>query len=105
MAQLNSPEDALLDCIRRGLPLVLLLGQTVRHDFRDNDPVLEVGLKKLGREGQGAKGWTALIDSGGLPDNFHEWIAERFQRLPPPTWFELAAQLPWSAIFTSSIDP
>jgi len=40
-----------------------------------------------------------------LPPDHYDWLAERFERRIHPPSVELLSELPWSAVFTSSIDP
>jgi len=105
MGSASSPAKTILDCIEEGLPLALVLGQSINTSRSGQDPLLSLSLNKLGRTVDLDRGWPALIGATGLAENFYEWLAERFQRCPAPVWLESIAQLPWSAIFTSSVDP
>jgi hypothetical protein len=98
-------QQALMSTLRERRPLVLLLGQAAWNSNAVPDPILQTASRHLGKEEAVAKGWPALLNSTSLPDNFLEWLAERFSRRPRPTWLTTIAQLPWSAVFTSSIDP
>ena len=48
--------------------------------------------------------WNKLFGTDQLPESFYRWLAERFARNSPPEWLSEVAALPWSAIFTSSLD-
>lgn len=104
-SQLRSAEEVLFDALRRREPIVLVLGQDAWADSNETDPVLTVALQRLGRSNEGAKGWPSLIGPEALADNFYEWLAERFNRRPRPNWLGSIARLPWTAVFTSSLDP
>ena len=60
---------------------------------------------RLGRDAQVQSGWSALLSSDPLPDEFDDWLAERFARRVHPPALEVVSELPWSAVFTSSFDP
>ena len=72
--------------------------------FRDDD-ILKFALQRLGRERVICSGWQSVLATDSVPDDFYEWLAESWNRLPPPTQLIRIAQLPWSAIFTSSLNP
>jgi hypothetical protein len=97
-------EQSLLSALRERRPLVLFLGQDAWGSPSRPDPILVMALDRLGRPQDAEKGWPALLTSRPLPDNYFEWLAERFSRRPQAIWLETLARLPWSAIFTSSID-
>ncbi len=98
-----APQDMLLESLRAKAPIVLLLGQGAWGAADRPDPVLEVALSKLAQDASG-QSWNQLLSTGTLPAEFYEWLAERFTRRPVPDWLTTVAQLPWSAIFTSSLD-
>lgn len=104
MSEESALQQALMSALREHRPLVLFLGQDAWTNA-DFDPILQIALRHLGKEEVADRGWPALLDSTSLPDNYFEWLAERFSRRPRPTWLTTIAQLPWSALFTSSIDP
>ena len=37
--------------------------------------------------------------------SYYEWLAERFERRVYPPWLTVLSELPWSAVFTTAIDP
>jgi hypothetical protein len=82
-------------------PIVAILGQKTGWDH-SSDPVLEAALRRLGKEGNA---WSAIVDAQPLPTNFFEWLQERFERRVPSPSLETVLEIPFSAIFTSSIDP
>jgi hypothetical protein len=98
-------EQTLLSALREKRPLVLLLGQDAWGSQQEPDPIVSLALAHLGRDNERVSGWPALLNTRSLPDNFYEWLAERFSRRPRPKWLEAVAGIPWSAVFTSSIDP
>lgn len=86
-------------------PLVLLLGQHAWTDAAGRDTVLDIALNHLDKGLDARSGWNSLLDGSELTENTFEWLAERFQRRVHPTSLEILADIPWSAIFTSSLDP
>ena len=87
--------------------MVLLLGQDAWKSGTRSDPVLELALKRAGREPARAisTGFTALLEERSLPEDFFNWLAERYSHQPEPAWMETISRLPLNAVFTSSIDP
>jgi hypothetical protein len=105
MAQFETPEKVVLETIKEERPLLLLLGQDAWNLGGEPDPVLKHTLTHLDKEGSGIKGWPSLIESGTLSQDFYQWLAERFNRRVQPEWLKTIFTLPFSAIFTSSLDP
>ena len=95
-------ETLLQDALDRGVPLVAFLGQRAGWSA-DADPVLSLALAKLGREP--VEGWKALLSRTQHPEHFDTWLEERFARRAPSQEQVAIADLPVSAVFTSSIDP
>lgn len=101
----NSKTDALVliaDALHTGVPIVAILGQTAGWTETSPDPVLKLALEKVERQGDR---WIDLIDREPLDNNFFQWIAERFGRRAPSDGLAAIADIPVSAVFTSSIDP
>ncbi|MCS9725777.1 hypothetical protein N1E18_09845 [Pseudomonas aeruginosa] len=92
---------ALRDALRAGMPVVALLGQAAGW-INKPDPVLQSALRHAGRDGVA---WTDLLNREPLEANFYHWIAERYARRGPSDALSAIADIPFSAIFTSSIDP
>lgn len=82
-------------------PVVAVLGQQAGWTER-NDPVLTSALERLNRTGSH---WRDLLSMEPVPPNFYEWLSERFQRRLPSKDLETIASGPFSAVFTSSLDP
>ena len=40
-----------------------------------------------------------------VPADHYDWLSERFERRVHPSFIEALSELPWSAVFTSSVDP
>jgi hypothetical protein len=99
------PGELLLRSIQNGFPMVLLLGQDAWSTKTHPDAILELALARLERPSSIEKGWPGLIDGKDLPDGYHVWLAERFLRRQIPPWMTSLAVVPWSAIYTSSLDP
>ena len=100
-----APGDLLLSAVQERRPLVLVLGQDAWAESEDGHSVLARALDRLGRHGQLQRGWSALLGPDVVPDEFDDWLAERFARRVHPQALEVVSELPWSAVFTSSFDP
>ena len=96
--------EILLSAIDENRPIVLVLGQNAWAESEQGDPILESVLDVLGRTGELKRGWAALLDEP-FPEDRYDWLAERFERRVKPPHIEVIGQIPWSAIFTSSLDP
>ncbi len=97
--------DIILTAVQDQKPLVLLLGQNVWVDIGGTDSVLDVALNRFGKELDEPAGWFSLLDGSELNTNTFEWIAERFERRVHPASLDILSDIPWSAVFTSSLDP
>ena len=97
--------ELLLSTIEEKRPLVLLLGEDAWSESGYGDPLLKSTLERLGRSNSGEHGWGSLLAEEPLPAHHYTWLAERFERRVHPTFIEILRELPWSAVFTSSIDP
>ena len=97
--------DILSTAIQDQNPLVLLLGQHAWADVGGIDTVLDIALNRLNKGLDARSGWHSLLDGSELTASTFEWLAERFQRRVHPTSLEILADIPWSAVFTSSLDP
>ncbi len=86
-------------------PLVLLLGQDAWREGGEEDPVLAKALVRNQREPAEQRGWLQLLDGCPLKPDFYEWLTERFERRVAPEWLRVLGEIPWSAVFTSSLDP
>ena len=95
--------EFLLSTIEDQRPLVLVLGQQAWVDSETADTLLSTMFTKLGRTSTNPR-WIEMFD-GSLPAEHYEWLAERFESRPHPKSIEAISGLPWSAIFTSSLDP
>ncbi|PSJ53129.1 hypothetical protein C7I85_28440 [Mesorhizobium soli] len=96
-----APGEALLRSgLSAGVPIVAFLGQRAGWPA-DSDPVLSLALAKLG--GEAGEGWKGLLSR--TPEHFDSWLEERFARRAPSSEQVAIADLPISAVFTSSIDP
>ena len=97
--------DLLLSALQERRPLVLVLGQDAWAESENGHSVLAKALDRLGRHDQLRRGWAALLGAEAAPDEFDDWLAERFARRVHPQALEVLSELPWSAVFTSSVDP
>lgn len=101
---MTAARDLLLAAIQEQRPIVLFLGQDAGSEIGNQDAVLRLTFDKLGRS-SAEGGWAAVLGPGQLPEFFYDWLAERFKRRPQPSWLGILREVPWSAIFTSAIDP
>ena len=99
------PGDLLLSALQERRPLVLVLGQDAWAESYNGHTVLAKALDRLGRHTQLQRGWSALLGTDPVPDEFDDWLAERFARRVHPQSLDVVSELPWSAVFTSSFDP
>ena len=98
--------DLLVSAIQDGRPVILVLGQDAHSADGAEDPVLAAALKRRGARGSAKSDWTALLAETGVQQPvFYEWLAERFKRRVLPPWLSALTDVPWSAVFTSTIDP
>ena len=98
-----SPSDLLVAAIEERRPIVLVLGQDAWAD--DGDTVLVKALHRLRYDGDSKRGWAALPGAKAISKDFYDWLADRFATRVHPKSIEVLTRLPWSAVFTSSLDP
>ena len=98
--------ELLIAAIDEKRPLVLVLGQDAWRESDREDAILTTAFAHLRRdtEDNGQDGWRTLLRQP-LPPTFYEWLTERFERRVAPDWLRVLGAIPWSAVFTSSIDP
>lgn len=101
---MNAAQELLVAALKEQHPLVLVLGQDAWRENGQEDPVLAKALAHLSREDAKQQGWLKLF-AKPLPSGFYEWLTERFERRVPPDWLSALGEMPWSAVFTSSLDP
>ena len=102
---MTTPSELLISAIEEQRPIVLILGQDAWADSKNGDTLLAKALKRLGRDGHAQRGWSALLGTNPVPAEFYDWLAERFKRRVHPPSLEILSELPWSAVFTSALDP
>lgn len=102
---MEQARDILLSTINEGRPLVLVLGHDAWRESVVGDPVLSLALDHLKSPESSSSGWYAIFSEKALPHTFYDWLSERFERRVHPNWFATLADVPWSAIFTSTLDP
>ncbi len=100
-----TPSDLLISAIEEQRPIVLILGQDAWADSEDGDSLLLSALHRLERDNQFQGGWSALLSREPVSPEFYEWLSERYRRRVHSSSLEALAELPWSAVFTSSLDP
>lgn len=93
--------ETLARAIREGLPIVAVLGQGVGSPPSSGDVVLQRALERAGRVGTN---WSDLLDKEDLEPQFYQWLSERFMRSTPSKALQAIADMPVSAVYTSSID-
>ena len=102
---MKAASDLLIAAVEEQRPIVLVLGQDAWAAPGIHDPVLATALDRLGRDGNARRGWAGLLEINSVPPSFYEWLAERFERRVHPEWLSILGELPWSAVFTSALDP
>ena len=102
---MHTAREILVSAMDEHRPIVLLLGQSAWVDSEHGDPILATTLNKLERDDDADRGWSAMLSAHSIPIDHFDWLAERFQRRVQPASIEVLTELPWSAVFTSSIDP
>ena len=95
-------EDSLQDALSSGRPCVLFLGQYFGQATEADRSLLR---RLLDRKAQPTDGTWRDALAGGLSAEDFNWLTERFERTVPSEAQLQALALPWSALFTSSIDP
>ena len=96
--------DLISMAIKDQRPLVLLFGQDAWANASGTDAVLDSASRRLGRGADDTRGWRSILDGIQLTENFYAWLSERFERRVPPRSLEILGDIPWSAVFTSSLD-
>ena len=99
---MSTARELLLSTLEEKRPLVLLLGQDAWCDSEQEDTVLAAALANLGRTDDSRPGWVGILP---MTEDGYQWLAERFERRVHPPSVEILSELPWSAVFTSSVDP
>ena len=102
---MRTARENLVSAIEEHRPIVLLLGQNAWCESIEDDPVLAAALRKLNQSDRSRGGWSAMLGSQPVPIDHYDWLAERFQRRAQPASVEILSEMPWSALFTSAIDP
>lgn len=95
--------DALSEAISEERPVILVAGQAFGASDTYNEAILNGFLDRLGRKDQ-TGGWRAAL-TDPVTDADMAWLSERFDRHVPSESTLRVFELPWSAVFTSSIDP
>jgi hypothetical protein len=102
----TSVENLLLRSFREERPAVLFLGQDAWCAGPDRtDPVLATLADRIGYADVASSGWAGLLASSRLSDDKMKWLTERFERNVFSHMLSSVLELPWSAVFTTSIDP
>ena len=101
---MSTARELLLSAIDQQRPIVLLLGQDASVASKSTDTLLRTVLAKLGQSLEENRGWAGMLDTSPLPSDHYDWLAERFERRVHPPVLEILSELPWSAVFTSSLD-
>lgn len=96
-----SGERLLRDALADTLPVVGFLGQSVGVPA-NKDGVLNSALQKLGRSGDS---WRSVLAGNDIDATFFAWLGEGFLATPVSAELSSIADAPFSAIYTSSIDP
>ena len=102
-ANVDSPHNMLISAIKERRPLVIILGQDAWADGEDS--ILARAMERLSAPKESGSSWMDLLSASSLPDDFYQWVSERFKRRVHTSSLEAICGLPYSAIFTSGIDP
>lgn len=97
-------EQLLLEALASENPLVLLWGQQASLSA-ETEVYLSNEIAKYLGQSDAVVGWKRLLTDSKLPESFYTWLSERFSRCPLPQGLEEVSRLPWSAVYTSSLDP
>jgi len=100
----KQPDELLLDTMAEQNPLVLLWGQDASLSSETRKYLLKEISKHLGKADP-IDSWRDIVSDAPLPNDFYTWMAERLSLCPAPAGIEAIADVPWSAVFTSSLDP
>ncbi|MGO4737421.1 hypothetical protein AB4099_12815 [Bosea sp. 2KB_26] len=95
--------NTLTEAFQEARPVVLFAGQNFDMLAASRDPVLESLLSRLKVKAD-HQSWSAALDAK-LSQSDMDWLSERFSRSVSSEAAQMAYDLPWSAVFTSSIDP
>ncbi len=98
-------QEILLSTIAEKRPLILLLGEDAWSDSPQGDVLLTSALQRLYGITEQRSGWSGMLTGESVPSGHYDWLAERFERRRHPPFVEVLRDLPWGAVFTSSIDP
>lgn len=94
--------ELLINAVREEKPIVLVAGQDFAVPPAPSN-VLTLFKKRIGHSDERFS-WRQVLDHQ-INDEDKEFLAERFDRMAPNSIALCAIELPWSAVFTSSIDP
>ena len=95
--------ELIFSAVEERRPIVMILGQNAWADSEDT--VLARGLNRLGKGTDSEAAWSELLADNNLSEEFYQWLSERFKRRVHSPSLESIAELPYSAIFTSALDP
>ncbi|MYB37095.1 MAG: ATP-binding protein, partial [Gammaproteobacteria bacterium] len=90
------------EALREELPIVAILGQSTGYADNAPDSVLRAAIQRLNINGSA---WSDVFSKADVDDTFLSWLNERFERRPPANELTSVADVPVSAVFTSSFDP
>ena len=102
---MNTSAELLVKALTEKRPIVLILGQSAWVEKGSEDSVLERALMHLDRPKGPNEGWAAVMGRDPVPSSFHAWLGRLFKQRVQPGWLTTLSEVPWSAIFTSSLDP
>jgi hypothetical protein len=97
--------ELLLNAFAERRPVVLFLGQDAWSTTSRPDPVLVAAHQRIALQGQDETGWLAWLTPGSRTGADYEWLTERFRRNVQTEAMDDVFDLPWSSLFTTSIDP
>ncbi len=97
----NVIEQKLIHALEEGLPIVAFLGQGCGYNDEQPDEILASAIKRIGRQ---PNGWKSLLETE-VDSKLFAWMAEKYVQSAPSAELCSIADTPFSAVYTSSIDP
>ena len=102
---MKEAHELLISAVLEQRPITLFIGQDAWSEPNVEDSVLVMALDKLDRTSELQRGWRGLLSLSPISLPFYEWLADRFEKRAYPSCVSGLSELPWSAVFTTAIDP
>ncbi len=87
-------------------PIFLLLGQNYLRLETGTDSFLVEVVRKYGKSDGEILHYGHILRGQAKvePETSLDWMRQRCEHLPPPTWLKTVAKLQWNGVYTSAID-